>query len=94
MSTKIDFVTYLRATLVSAPTKLKSAQPPDLNTAIKLDRIARTAENISSGYWAKVELLYEPFAPKLQIANASVHHSEESDDYLLVRGDPVEIAHR
>lgn len=68
MSTKIDFITYLKATLVSASSKLKSAQPADLATARRLDEIVRSAENISSGYWAKIEPLYEPFAPRLQLA--------------------------
>jgi hypothetical protein len=68
MSTKIDFITYLKATLVSASSKLKSAQPAYLATARRLDEIVRSAENISSGYWAKIEPLYDPLAPKLQLA--------------------------
>jgi hypothetical protein len=45
MSTKIDFITYLKSTLVSASSKLKSAQPPDLNTAVRLDQIVRTSSS-------------------------------------------------
>jgi hypothetical protein len=65
---KISFTTYLKSILVSESSKLKSAQPPNLEAARKLDRIVATAENISDGYWVRIEPLYEPFAPKLQLA--------------------------
>lgn len=68
MSNKLDFITYLRSTLTAASTKALSAPSPDAETAGGLDRIVGTAEDISSGYWAKIEPLYEPFAPKLQLA--------------------------
>ncbi len=68
MSHKLDFITYAKSTLVTASSKLQSAQPPDLDTARRLDQIVRTAEDISTGYWAKIEPLYQPFAPKLQLA--------------------------
>ena len=68
MSTKIDFISYAKSMLVKASNKLKSQTPPDNATAGRLDTIARTAENISTGYWAKIEPLYEPFSPKLQRA--------------------------
>jgi hypothetical protein len=68
MSTKIDCTTYLKSTLTAASNKLKSQTPPDNTTAGRLDQIVRTAENISDGYWARIAPLYEPFAPKLQLA--------------------------
>ena len=68
MSNKIDCLTYLKSTLSSDSSKLLSAQPPDTATAGRLDQIVRTAENISDGYWARIEPLYDPFAPKLQLA--------------------------
>jgi hypothetical protein len=68
MSTKIDFITYLKSTLTAASSKLQSAQSPDLDMARRLDEIVRTAENISSGFWTTIEPLYEPFVPKLQLA--------------------------
>jgi hypothetical protein len=68
MSTKIDFATYLTSTLTAASTKLKSQSPPNNAKASRLDTIVRSAENISVGYWAKIEPLYEPFSPKLQLA--------------------------
>ena len=68
MSNKLDFITYLTSTLNAASTKLKSRTPPENATAGQLDTIVRTAENISDGYWTRIEPLYEPFAPKLQLA--------------------------
>jgi hypothetical protein len=59
---------YLKATLASASSKLKSSQPADLATARWLDETVRSAESISSAYWAKIEPLYEPLAPELQLA--------------------------
>ena len=85
MSTKIDFITYAKAMLVTASSKLKSAQPPDIDTARRLDQIVRTAEDISTGYWAKIEPLYEPFAPKLQLAvrhlNADIVAGQTASDF-------------
>jgi hypothetical protein len=54
MSNKIDFITYLKSTLTAASSKLQSAQPPDLDTARRLDQIVRTAEDISTGHWARI----------------------------------------
>lgn len=68
MSHRIDFETYLKSQLVKASSKLKNKNPPDLVEAGQLDRIVATAEFISSGYWSKISPLYEPFAPKLQLA--------------------------
>ena len=68
LSSKLDFITYAKSMLVTASTKLKSETPPNNNIAGRLDTIARTAENISDGYWARIEPLYEPFALKLQLA--------------------------
>jgi hypothetical protein len=65
---KLDFITYLKSTLVSKSSKLKNAQPPNLEAARKLDRIVATAEKISDGYWLRIASLYEPLAPKLQLA--------------------------
>jgi hypothetical protein len=59
---------YITSTLTAASNKLKSQTPPDNATAGRLDTIVRTAENISDGYWARIEPLYEPFSPKLQRA--------------------------
>ena len=68
MSNKLDFITYLKSTLAAASTRALAEQPPNIEVACRLDRIVRTAENISDGYWAQFEPLYEPFAPKLQLA--------------------------
>ncbi|MGY3079697.1 hypothetical protein ACVWZZ_006105 [Bradyrhizobium sp. LM6.10] len=68
MSAKIDFIKFLTGTLTAASTRLLAANPTNTATAGRLDQIVRTAEDISSGYWAKIEPLYEPFAPKLQLA--------------------------
>lgn len=68
MSHRIDFETYLKSQLNKASSKLKNKNPPDLVEAGQLDRIVATAEFIPSGYWSKLEPLYEPFAPKLQLA--------------------------
>lgn len=68
ISHRIDFETFLKAQLVKASSKLKNKNPPDVYVAGQLDRIVATAEFISSGYWQKLEKLYEPFAPKLQLA--------------------------
>ncbi|MET4341185.1 hypothetical protein ABIC08_002770 [Bradyrhizobium sp. RT9b] len=68
MSNKIDFITYLKSTLAAASRKLQSAQAPDLAAAGRLDRVVNTAENISSGYWARIAPVYEgpwPIAPEL-----------------------------
>jgi hypothetical protein len=68
MSNKLDFITYLKSTLTAASTKLLAANPNDRATAGRLDQIARTAENISSGYWARIAPVYEgpwPTAPEL-----------------------------
>jgi len=90
MSTKIDFITYLKSTLTAASSKLQSALSPDIETAGRLDQIVRTAENISSGYWAKIEPLYEPFAPKLQLAvrhlNNDIIAGQSVPEIVCVRG--------
>ncbi|UGX97097.1 hypothetical protein G6321_00018970 [Bradyrhizobium barranii subsp. barranii] len=68
MSNKIDFIKYLTSTLAAASRNLQSAQTPDLAAAGRLDRIVNTAENISSGYWARIAPVYEgawPIAPDL-----------------------------
>ncbi|WP_439366034.1 hypothetical protein ACNJYD_08930 [Bradyrhizobium sp. DASA03005] len=65
---KLDFITYLKSTLTAASAKLLAGNPTDRATAGRLDQIVRTAENISDGYWARIAQLYDPFAPKLQLA--------------------------
>ncbi|MGY4502377.1 acetylglutamate kinase [Bradyrhizobium sp. GM24.11] len=66
---KLDFITYLRSTLTAASTKLLAANPNDRATAGRLNQIVRTADdNVSDGHWAQIAPLYEPFAPKLQLA--------------------------
>jgi hypothetical protein len=52
MSNKLDFMNYAKSMLVTASSKLKSETPANNDTAGRLDQIARTAENISDGYWA------------------------------------------
>ncbi len=68
ISHQIDFTTYLKSQLVKASSKLINKNPPDIYVAGQLDRIVATAEFIPSGYWIKIQPLYEPFAPKLQQA--------------------------
>jgi hypothetical protein len=68
MSNKLDFITYLKSTPTAASSKRLAAEPPDTTAAGRLDQIVRTAEDISSGYWAKLAPLYDPLAPKLQLA--------------------------
>lgn len=69
MSTKLDFINYLTSTLTAASTKLLAANPTNTDTAGRLNKIVRTADdNVSDGHWARIVPLYEPFAPKLQLA--------------------------
>ncbi|MDA9489050.1 hypothetical protein [Bradyrhizobium sp. CCBAU 11361] len=69
MSNKLDFITYLKSTLTAASVKLLAANPTNTATAGRLDQIVRTAgDNVSDGYWPRIAPLYEPFAPKLQLA--------------------------
>lgn len=66
---KLDFITYLKSTLTAASAKLLAASPTNRATAGRLDQIVRTADdNVSNGHWAQISPLYEPFAPKLQLA--------------------------
>lgn len=52
---------------------------------VNFDRVVATAENISNGYWARIEPLYEPFAPKLQLAvrdlNKAIIAGEQVPDF-------------
>ncbi|MDH2341550.1 hypothetical protein [Bradyrhizobium sp. SSUT77] len=69
MSNKLDFITYLKSTLTAASTKLLTADPRNTDTAGRLNQIVRTADdNVSDGHWLRMAPLYEPFAPKLQLA--------------------------
>lgn len=68
ISHQIDFKNYVTSLLTNASSMLKRKEPPDLCVASNLDRIVATAEEISSGYWLRIAPLYEPFAPKLQLA--------------------------
>lgn len=69
VSQKFNFITYLKSTLTTTSTKLLAANPANTDTAGRLDQIVRTAEdNVSDGHWARIAPLYEPFAPKLQLA--------------------------
>lgn len=62
MSNKLDFITYTRSLLQNASSKQSNAA-----IAGRLDAIARSAENISDGYWTRLAPLYEPFSPTLQL---------------------------
>jgi hypothetical protein len=69
LSAKIDFIKFLTGTLTAVSTKLLAANPINRATAGRLDQIVRTADdNVSDGHWARIGPLYEPFAPKLQLA--------------------------
>lgn len=69
MSQKLEFIAYLKSKLTAASTKLLAANPANTDSAGRLDHIVRTADdNVSDGHWARIAPLYEPFAPKLQLA--------------------------
>ena len=69
MSDKLDFIKYLISTLAAASTKLLAATPANADTAGRLNQIVRTADdNVSDGHWARIAPLYEPLAPKLELA--------------------------
>ncbi|MGY4364062.1 hypothetical protein ACVW1A_000127 [Bradyrhizobium sp. LB1.3] len=69
MSSKIDFITYLKSTLAAASAKLLAANPTDRATAGRLDQIVRSAEdNVSDGHWAQIAPFFDPLSPKLQLA--------------------------
>ncbi|MGZ4965251.1 MAG: hypothetical protein ACXWC8_22065 [Limisphaerales bacterium] len=59
MSTKIDCVIYLKSKLENEFTKL-STGAPDIPAAQRIQRIVLTAENVSDGYFAKLEPFFEP----------------------------------
>jgi hypothetical protein len=67
MSTKIDCVIYLKSKLESEFTKLWTGKTPNIPAAQKIQRLVLTAENISDGYFAKIEPFYEPVSPKFML---------------------------
>ncbi len=60
MSTKIDCVIYLKSKLENEFTKLSTGETPDIPAAQRIRRLLLTADNISEGYFAKMEPFFEP----------------------------------
>jgi len=54
----------LKSKLNSEFTKLTTGETPNLPAAQKVQRIVLTAENVSDGYFAKIEPFFEPVSPK------------------------------
>ncbi len=67
MSTKIDCVIYLKSKLENEFTKLSTGKTPNIPAAQKIQRLVLTAEDISDGYFAKIERFYEPVSPKFML---------------------------
>ena len=91
MSTKIDCIIYLKSKLEKEFAKLTTSEAPDLPaTAQKLRRILLTADNVSDGYFAKIEPFFEPLSPKfflmVKVQNESIISGNSSatnfDEYV------------
>jgi hypothetical protein len=89
MSTKIDCIIYLKSKLESEFTKLATGETPNLPAAQKVQSIALTAENISDGYFAKIEPFFEPVSPKfILVLNEGIISGSSSvadfDEYVAL----------
>jgi len=92
MSTKIDCVIYLKSKLESEFTKLTTGETPNLPAAQKVQLIVLTADNVSDGYFAKIEPFFEPVSPKfmlmVKVLNESIINGNSSaadfDEYVAL----------
>jgi hypothetical protein len=75
MSTKIDCLVYLKSKLANDFTKLTTGDSPNLPAAQNVQRLVGTAENISDGYFAIIEPLFDPVTPKFMLLVRNLNHS-------------------
>ena len=99
MSTKIDCVIYLKSKLENEFKKLSTGETPNIPAAQRIQRLVLTAENISDGYFAKIEPFFEPVSAKfllmVKVLNEGIISGSSSaadfDEYvaLLVTALPT-----